>query len=590
MARCSSGAEAAMVSGWAETDGKWGFLKEAFNNFFGFPKVTFGGSKDSDGADAELKEPGALASTLDQNTNFGAGAQKWSAKEIASKPCRRTAWQGLVVMWLDTLSRVARFGLLFRSRVTHGMVQFLMQPAGSADCEEWWSLEKSLQGIASYKDHVTMLQANGSDGAVDLFHMLRDVSKETSGSRTNPRDKLQASDEKDLDRILEEAARRSAGGAKYPLGFHADGIKSGADQRTLLLAVNLGGREGLKVVNSEVMQSIIQQVRVKLDPKLCQPSDADIVHFVFGSKRANDFSVFNKCNKLLRMTSATPTKQVQQLQSSGGGEAVSTILTVDRDDRKRRSIATLQDAHFANMRWFECLEAVHGPRLARQWWISMAQMQDDLLAQNCASEAIRPETEVWASVWKDLPGQLFRAARSAEATGVHAGCSLAMIDIMPEQWALRRSELVMDLKLEWMQDLATKVDTVVGSSKKGARLSESDLNAITRRVVSMGGGGGGKGDGNGNNKGGGAGKGKGSKDNNRKASEQSAGGSSEVSEALKAAGFKNLFAAKSDWFGKDDVNRSRCWWACSPLGKSLGGCTIADCKFKDTHKFDLEIS
>ena len=114
--------------------------------------------------------------------------------------------------------------------------------------------------------------------------MLRDVSKETSGSRTNPRDKLQASDEKDLDRILEEAARRSAGGAKYPLGFHADGIKSGADQRTLLLAVNLGGREGLKVVNSEVMQSIIQQVRVKLDPKLCQPSDADIVQFMFGSK------------------------------------------------------------------------------------------------------------------------------------------------------------------------------------------------------------------------------------------------------------------------------------------------------------------
>ena len=126
------------------------------------------------------------------------------------------------------------------------MVQFLMQPAGSSDCEEWWSLEKSLQGIASYKDHVTMLQSNGSEGAVDLFHMLRDVSKDTSGSRTNPRDKLQASDEKDLDRILEEAAQRAAGGAKYPLGFHSDGIKSGADQRTLLLAVNLGGREGLK--------------------------------------------------------------------------------------------------------------------------------------------------------------------------------------------------------------------------------------------------------------------------------------------------------------------------------------------------------
>ena len=131
-----------MVSGWAETDGKRGFLTEAFNNFFGFPRVTFGGSKDPDGADAELKEPGALASTLDQNTKFGAGAQKWSAKEIASKPCRRTAWQGLVVMWLDTLSRVARFGLLFRSRVTNGMVLFLMQPAGSADCEEWWSLGK----------------------------------------------------------------------------------------------------------------------------------------------------------------------------------------------------------------------------------------------------------------------------------------------------------------------------------------------------------------------------------------------------------------------------------------------------------------
>ena len=120
-------------------------------------------------------------------------------------------------MWLDTLSRVARFGLLFRSRMTNGMVQFLMQPTGSTDCEEWRSLEKLLQGIASYKDHVTMLQSNGSDGAVDLFHMLRDVSKDTSGSRTNPRDKLQA------------AARRSAGGAKYLLGFHADGIKPGAD-------------------------------------------------------------------------------------------------------------------------------------------------------------------------------------------------------------------------------------------------------------------------------------------------------------------------------------------------------------------------
>ena len=81
-----------MVSGWSVPDGKWGFLKEAFNNFFGFPRVTFGGSKDPDGADAELKEPGALATTLDQNTKFGADAQKWSAKEIASKPCRRTAW------------------------------------------------------------------------------------------------------------------------------------------------------------------------------------------------------------------------------------------------------------------------------------------------------------------------------------------------------------------------------------------------------------------------------------------------------------------------------------------------------------------
>lgn len=205
------------------------------------------------------------------------------------------------------------------------------------------------------------------------------------------------------------------------------------------------------------------------------------------------------------------------------------------------------------------------------------------MAQNCASEAIRPVSEVWASVWKDLPGQLFRAARAAEATGVHAGCSLAMIDIMPEQWALRRSELVMDLKLEWIQDLATKVDTVVGSSKNNARLSESDLNAIAKRVVSMGGGGGAQGGGSGNSNGG-ANKGKGGK-RKRKAGEQSAGGSSEVSEALKAAGFKNLFAAKADWFGKDEVNRSRCWWACSPLGKELGGCTIADCKFKDTHKF-----
>jgi hypothetical protein len=105
------------------------------------------------------------------------------------------------VKWLDTLSRAARFRLLFRSRVTNGMVDRLRGMV---------VLGKSLRGVASFRDHVTILQSNESDGAVDLSNILRDGSKDTMGSRTNPRDKLQASEDKDLDRIWHWPGQGSA--------------------------------------------------------------------------------------------------------------------------------------------------------------------------------------------------------------------------------------------------------------------------------------------------------------------------------------------------------------------------------------------
>ena len=68
-----------------------------------------------------------------------------------------------------------------------------------------------------------------------------------------------------------------------------------------------------------------------------------------------------------------------------------------------------------------------------------------------------------------MDGFEWRAARNTERDGTHAGVAAGAIDLMPTNWCLRRSELVMDLRLEWMQALAAKTDTATASQPtKGA--------------------------------------------------------------------------------------------------------------------------
>ena len=244
--------------------------------------------------------------------------------------------------------------------------------------------------------------------------MLREAAKGNGGARLNPQRMLKDGTTSDLDRILEEAAMKySPDGNPHPLAFDQGGIRSGADLRVLLLAVNLGGREGQKVVNSEVCQTLIAVCRAKLGPKDSAPPDTDIINFVFGSKKADNYAVFNKCNKRMKMASSAPTKQVQQLHATSGGETISQIVNVGTDNRKKQSIQTREDARFASMRWMDCLKVFHGADLALRWWSTLEQMQDDLLATNCASEGIRPVAEVWSAVWTDLSGSLFRTGRGA---------------------------------------------------------------------------------------------------------------------------------------------------------------------------------
>jgi hypothetical protein len=491
---CSSGNEVAEQCGLDDRELK-SAVAAAFERLFKKKlRLSFGGHGTSDGSFHALRPEGATSTAVNQKTKFGSGVQKWSAKEIASKKARRIAWHGMIVMYME--DEVERFGMLYTSRVrAGGIVQFKMQPMEPTASDEWWPIEKALQGIANHYDHVTTLQ-NSGEGEVDLFHMLRKAAKGNGGARLNPQRRLKDSTTSDLDRILEEAATNySPDGNPHPLAFDQGGIRSGADLRVLLLAVNLGGREGQKVVNSEVCQTLITVCRAKLGPKDSAPPDTDIINFVFGSKKADNYAVFNKCNKRMKMASSTPTKQVQQLHATSGGETISQIVNVGTDDRKKQSIQTLQDARFASMRWMDCLKVFHGTELALRWWSTLEQMQDDLLATNCASEGIRPVAEVWSAVWTDLSGALFRAARAAERDGTHAGVAAGAIDLMPADWSLRRAELVMDLRLEWMQALAAKIDTATASQPtRGGRLSEADINTIVTKLGKGGhkGGGGGQ--------------------------------------------------------------------------------------------------
>ena len=227
----------------------------------------------------------------------------------------------------------------------------------------------------------------------------------------------------------------------------------------------------------------------------------------------------------------------------------------------------------------------HGADLALRWWSTLEQMQDGLLATNCASEGIRPVAEVWSAVWTDLSGSLFRAAREAERDGTHAGVAAGAIDLMPTNWCLRRTELVMDLRLEWMQALAAKIDTATASQPtKGGRLSEADINTIVTKLnVKIG---------KGRHKEGGGGqlvvklpktknqkgKGGGGQAQQGKARDED----SPLGEALRAAGFSSLYEAKTSWLKEGD-NGNNCFWACSGFSKKMGGCKIDDCKYKSSH-------
>jgi hypothetical protein len=52
--------------------------------------------------------------------------------------------------------------------------------------------------------------------------------------------------------------------------------------------------------------------------------------------------------------------------------------------------------------------------------------------------------------------------------------------------------------------------------------------------------------------------------------------------ALRRVDFSSMEEAKKDFLSKNGNGR-KCFWACSPIGRMVGGCQYDKCKFKATH-------
>ena len=121
------------------------------------------------------------------------------------------------------------------------------------------------------------------------------------------------------------------------------------------------------------------------------------------------------------------------------------------------------------------------------------------------------------------------------------------MQVQLEHWERRKIELMMQAKFEYMRQLS----------------AGSPVGASGKKQIGTGGG-----------------------SQKKKQQKQTGKGRSAedrtTTKLLKEHGYKTLDDAKKE-FREKNGNKKKCFWACSELGKALGGCTFEECRFLDSH-------
>jgi hypothetical protein len=491
----------------------------------------------SDGSTGTLKGAGA---TFD--TKYGATTEKrFSSRQVAAQPALRDAWYGCFVMWLD--GGQEHFGQITGGE-NKGAVKFFIQSVNVREKDVSWTIEEAVQGMQSYLDMVTVQQQNGT--GKPLFQMMRDAAATGDGGQASPKTKLRE-EGMTIEKVLEDAANQSAMGNTFPLAFAGSGISSGEGLTVLLHAVNLGGREARKVVNSTVGQAIVARARYQLAMHLSFPSDDHIIYSAFGSRQLKNLACFNACEE--GSEDEEPKKKF--VWSEEGME----MESVSKDRRNSRSIRNYGENNFALYRWKTCLEAAHGVELSDRWYMQVVEMQDNIMANPSGMGEARPLKEIWKALWQDLPGKLSTAARQTQlaqemGTEGHAGAFAGQTSLWLENWEMRKVEIIQLARTDYMQQIAALVAPNLAAAKGSDRLTPAEL-----------------------------GKPKSPKKQSQGSGEESRPG---LKRALIRFQFSTVEEAKKEYLSKTG-NAKKCFWACSPLGRAVGGCQFDRCKFKATH-------
>ena len=281
---------------------------------------------------------------------------------------------------------------------------------------------------------------------------------------------------------------------------------------------------------------------------MSNPSDLDILYAVFGSRQLESLACFNV------VTEDIPTTEKHVVVTDSG---MLRVTNKTPDKRVSNTISSKDQNNFALARWVACLRVVHGNALATQWYTSILKMQDDIMVQDTGTAVVPQLQAVWRAAWQELTLKLEGAARKVEiqqlqlaVTDVHAGEEAGKVQVQLEHWERRKIELVMEAKFQYMRQLS----------------ADSPGGACGKKQTGKGGGS--------------------PKNKQQKQQKQTGNGQSAedrtMTRLLKEHGFRTLDDAKKEFRDKTG-NRKKCFWACSELGKALGGCTFEECRFLDSH-------
>ena len=526
-------------------------VQQVFDPFF--RRITFGKQTGaSDGSVGQLKKPGRNSDPV-----FGVTkGNQFSGKQVAQNPVLRRFWLGALVMWLDEgRERIGQIA----SAENGSHVTFRIEPADAMASDVHWSIEQAVQGMKSYNELVDRRQDEGQ--GVDLFSLVRETSSGGSGLE-GPRKRIKKETRK-VEEVLVEAAQQLAEGNKFPLSFSAKGLESGEDLRLLLLAVNGGGAGARTVADSEVGQQIIVTARENLAKHGSVPSNLEIIYAAFASRQFTGLECFNVGKD---GAESIPEAKTRIEIVDGKME----VIEVHKDSRAKRFISTQEQNNFALLRWKSCLVAAHGEELATKWYMNMVRMQDDITVMEVPSNVIRPMRDIWAATWAEIPGKLSAAARRMEKMQadetvkrkgavetykgrcgylgevmLHAGATAGEVSMVLKNWHTKMDEICMMARLRWMNTLCGSV------GKRELKTGRLALDEMPRGP-------------------------KGTKSKKKKGTGEMPTG--KIFDVLKDNNFENLAAAKKD-FVDGRGNKGKCFWACSRVGKQLGGCDFDTCKF-----------